>query len=96
MDFQKAQAVPILKCSASWEFSKWFYFVFKFGFLSGQARYIRILFFNDVVFSALCDIFQVCFYQSPSTFTRNQTFCDHRGPVSALYDIFRKQESDFF
>ena len=85
--------IPLLQFSATWDFSKWKFFVLKLNFLS--ALYPR--FFPKTGLS-WCYFFQTCFYRSPTlTSTRNETYCEHRG-FSALCDlpeIFNKN-SPFF
>ena len=65
---------------------------------SRSARYI--LFFKDGRFF-LCDFFLVCFHRSPLNFSRNETFCEHKGlfwvfgTMRLTGDLDRKKSSFF-
>ena len=58
-----------------------------------SARYIRILYFFKTAFF-LCDCFQISI-QAPPIFTRNETFCEHRG-LPVFFNTMRHIRRQFF
>ena len=55
-------------------------------------------FFKTVVFSALCDFFPTCGIKASTVFTRNETFCEHRGLLRVFGNMrhFRKKKKNIF
>ena len=85
LDSQEAQRVPLLQFLAIQDFSKLLFLVLKHQ----KCDFLRpSVFFGTMRF---------CFIKAPSTFTRNETFCEHKGLLRVFGTMrhFPTKKSEF-